>query len=120
MIHRLFDSATFLLQVIRMGVAPVRIEVLNEIDGVSFPNCFKNRRSAGIESPRDAGSITLFFTSPTLIIWSLVTHSAVGTTFDKPCGDNRPQLAYFPEIENVMCSPRFITGKIVAFSVYNV
>jgi predicted nucleotidyltransferase len=35
--------------IIRMGVAPVRIEVLNEIDGVSFPTCFKNRRSAVID-----------------------------------------------------------------------
>lgn len=38
--------------IIRMGVAPVRIEVLNEIDGVSFPNCFKNRRRAVIDGIR--------------------------------------------------------------------
>jgi predicted nucleotidyltransferase len=35
--------------IIRMGVAPVRIEVLNEIDGVSFANCYKNRRNATID-----------------------------------------------------------------------
>lgn len=29
--------------IVRMGVAPVRIEVLNEIDGVSFAECFARR-----------------------------------------------------------------------------
>lgn len=35
--------------IIRMGVAPVRIEVLNEIDGVTFTNSFKNRKKAIID-----------------------------------------------------------------------
>ena len=35
--------------IIRMGIAPVRIEVLNEIDGVSFANCFKKRKNAVID-----------------------------------------------------------------------
>ncbi len=35
--------------IIRMGVPPVRIEVLNEIDGVTFPECFIRRKVAEID-----------------------------------------------------------------------
>jgi len=30
-------------KIARMGVPPIRIEVLNEIDGVKFEECYKNR-----------------------------------------------------------------------------
>lgn len=35
--------------IVRMGMAPVRIEVLNEIDGVKFRECFSRRVSVEID-----------------------------------------------------------------------
>jgi hypothetical protein len=35
--------------IIRMGVPPMRIEILNEIDGVEFDICYKNRESTIID-----------------------------------------------------------------------
>ena len=35
--------------IVRMGLAPVRIEVLNEIDGVYFPDCFSRGKNAVID-----------------------------------------------------------------------
>ena len=35
--------------IVRMGVAPVRIEVLNDIDGVEFKDCFSRRTSVEID-----------------------------------------------------------------------
>ncbi len=36
-------------KVIRMGVPPMRIEVLTEIDGVAFEDCYANRVTAEID-----------------------------------------------------------------------
>lgn len=36
-------------KIIRMGVPPMRIEVLTEIDGVAFENCYANRVIADID-----------------------------------------------------------------------
>lgn len=36
-------------KIIRMGVPPVRIEVLTEIDGVVFPECYKSCESTTID-----------------------------------------------------------------------
>ena len=36
-------------KIIRMGVPPIRIEVLTSISGVDFPNCFRNRLIADID-----------------------------------------------------------------------
>ncbi len=35
--------------IIRMGVPPMRIEILNDIDGVEFDICYKNRESTIID-----------------------------------------------------------------------
>lgn len=35
--------------IVRMGLAPVRIEVLNDIDGVNFPACFSHRLPVEID-----------------------------------------------------------------------
>ena len=35
--------------IVRMGMAPVRIKVLNEIDGVEFKDCFARRSSVEID-----------------------------------------------------------------------
>ena len=35
--------------IVRMGMAPVRIEVLNEIDGVEFSDCFSRRAFVEID-----------------------------------------------------------------------
>lgn len=35
--------------IVRMGLAPVRIEVLNDIDGVNFPSCFSHRLPVEID-----------------------------------------------------------------------
>ncbi len=39
-------------KIIRMGVPPMRIEVLTEIDGVSFDECFADRLTAKIDGLR--------------------------------------------------------------------
>lgn len=39
-------------KIIRMGYEPMRLEILNEIDGVKFEECFRNRRIARIRSLR--------------------------------------------------------------------
>jgi predicted nucleotidyltransferase len=36
-------------KIIRMGVPPIRIEVLTSVSGVDFPNCFRNRLIADID-----------------------------------------------------------------------
>lgn len=36
-------------RIVRMGVAPIRIEVLNRISGVEFEECFANRINATID-----------------------------------------------------------------------
>jgi len=36
-------------KIIRMGYEPMRLEILNEIDGVSFDDCYRRRRVAEIE-----------------------------------------------------------------------
>jgi predicted nucleotidyltransferase len=36
-------------KIIRMGVPPIRIEVLTSISGVDFPSCFRNRLVADID-----------------------------------------------------------------------
>ncbi len=36
-------------QVIRMGVPPLRIEILTTIDGVTFPECFAGRVTANLD-----------------------------------------------------------------------
>jgi hypothetical protein len=35
-------------RIIRLGYEPMRLEILNEIDGVSFEECFRHRRRARI------------------------------------------------------------------------
>ena len=35
--------------IVRMGMAPIRIKVLNEIDGVEFKDCFARRSSVDID-----------------------------------------------------------------------
>jgi predicted nucleotidyltransferase len=35
--------------IVRMGMAPVRIEVLNEIDGVEFSDCYSRRSSVEMD-----------------------------------------------------------------------
>jgi len=35
--------------IVRMGLPPMRIEVLNEIDGVIFRECFENKLDAVID-----------------------------------------------------------------------
>lgn len=37
-------------KIIRMGVPPMRIEVLTEIDGVDFDHCFKSRQTIAIDN----------------------------------------------------------------------
>jgi hypothetical protein len=49
-----FEQATSSLlqepgKIIRMGVPPIRIEVLTSISGVDFPTCFRNRLIADID-----------------------------------------------------------------------
>ena len=39
-------------KIIRMGVPPMRIEVLTEIDGVSFPDCYAQRIQAEIDGQK--------------------------------------------------------------------
>jgi hypothetical protein len=38
--------------ILRMGLPPVRIEVMGEIDGVAFDECYKNRVCVEIDSER--------------------------------------------------------------------
>jgi predicted nucleotidyltransferase len=35
--------------IVRMGLPPMRIEVLNKIDGVDFITCYKNRKNVVID-----------------------------------------------------------------------
>jgi hypothetical protein len=46
------DKKIFLTEkkVIRMGVPPMRLEILTSIDGVSFAECYKNRVIANIDN----------------------------------------------------------------------
>ena len=37
-------------KIIRMGIPPIRIEVLTSISGVDFPSCFRNRLIVDIDS----------------------------------------------------------------------
>ena len=39
-------------KIIRMGYEPMRLEILNEIDGVSFEECYKQRRRAKLGALR--------------------------------------------------------------------
>ena len=36
-------------KIIRMGQEPMRLEILNEIDGVSFGECYRHRRMARLD-----------------------------------------------------------------------
>jgi hypothetical protein len=42
-------------KIIRLGYEPMRLEILNEIDGVSFEECYKRRRRANL------GGLTINF-----------------------------------------------------------
>lgn len=37
------ETFTELKKIVRMGIPPIRIEVLSQIDGVEFKRCFENR-----------------------------------------------------------------------------
>jgi hypothetical protein len=39
-------------KIIRMGVPPMRIEVLTEIDGITFPDCFAAREEITLDGQR--------------------------------------------------------------------
>jgi hypothetical protein len=51
------EPALFLRKgrIVRMGYEPMRLEVLNEIDGVSFQECYRHRRRAKL------GNLTVHF-----------------------------------------------------------
>ena len=39
-------------RIIRMGYEPMRVEILNEIDGVSFQECYRHRRQSRVSGLR--------------------------------------------------------------------
>ena len=51
MVSSELDSSLFTCvgNIVRMGVAPVRIEILNDIDGVEFRSCYEHRTEVEID-----------------------------------------------------------------------